>query len=64
MPTERDAKEGFKQVANDAQTPYHKFPTDYSLMLLGSFDERTGVTKLQEPTHICYAQDVLNKENE
>lgn len=64
MATERDAREGFRQVTNDENTPYHKFPKDYSLMLLGSFDERTGVTKLQEPQHVCFADDVLNKEND
>lgn len=42
MKTERDAREGFRVVTNDKESPYNKFPADYTLIELGSFDERTG----------------------
>lgn len=61
QPTVRDAKAGFKMVSNDQKTNYYKFPTDFSLILLGSFDERIGVVKLQDPDIICTAAELIDE---
>lgn len=39
-PTNRDAIEGLKQVANDAQTNIGKYPQDFELYCLGSYNPR------------------------
>lgn len=42
------ALRSFSQVATDPHTEIHRFPTDYSLYEIGTFDDFTGVmTPLQ-----------------
>ncbi len=48
MLTDRDAIEGFRHVCNEPETPYAKHPQDYTLVNIGSFDERTGVLTLSD----------------
>lgn len=57
--TDRDAKEGFKHVCNDPETPYSKFPADFELHSIGSFDERTGVLTVSSEK-IARAVDMIN----
>jgi hypothetical protein len=42
METERDAIEGFKEVCKDEKTNYHKYPEDFTLLYLGSYNPRTA----------------------
>lgn len=58
--TDRDAKEGFQMVANDASSTIGKFPNDFKLVRIGEFDKRTGLLKaLEEHETICWAKDVI-----
>lgn len=64
METDRDAKEGFKVVVNDEKTNYHKYPDDFSLVKLGSFDQRTGqLLILEDRQTICWAKDLVILDN-
>ncbi len=44
----RDAIEGFRQAVNDENTKLNKHPTDFSLVKLGNFDNRTGELTLEK----------------
>lgn len=61
MKTNRDAIEGFRLVANDEKTDYNKFPNDYSLIKIGSFDERQGTLESQAPEKLICAADLISK---
>lgn len=63
LPTNRDAIDGFKMVCNDEKTNYNKFPEDYSLMALGSYDERTALFDTHEPQELIKASELLKKGN-
>lgn len=60
MQTDRDAKEGFRQVVNDDKSPYAKFPDDYELLKLGTFDPRSGEIEPHKPETLCWAKDLVN----
>lgn len=66
MPTDRDAIDSFRHVVNnEKESPYHKFPKDYSLYNLGSFDLKTGeITLNPKETQIklALAYDLMTKE--
>lgn len=62
MNTDRDAIEGFRLVTNEKDTPYNKFPADYTLIKIGSFDDRTGNLKLLDHNELACAADLIKIE--
>ena len=66
MNTDRDAIESFRHVVNEEkQSPYHKFPKDYTLYNLGTFDPRTGELQTNPQNSqikLVVAYDLLQKE--
>lgn len=61
MLTERDAVEGFKHATNEEGTPYNSFPKDFHLVLLGTFDDRTGKLETIEEKVIISADELIIK---
>lgn len=54
--SDRDAIYSFKQQINTPKTPYSEFPEDYTLLKIGSYDQRTGsLTTLEKPELISTA---------
>lgn len=48
-----EALESFTQLANDPKTPVCKYPEDYDLYYLGTYDDHTGlVQSLPTPEHV------------
>lgn len=62
MQTDRDAKHQFTQATNDETTQFNQFPEDYSLILIGEYNPRTGKIKSIEHQVIARATEV-KKEN-
>lgn len=62
MKTDRDAIEGFRVVANDEKTNYNKFPADFVLCRIGTFDERTGKINSDELKTLISAHALIKKE--
>lgn len=61
--TDRDAIEGFRNVCNDDDSQYAKFPQDFTLVGLGSYDEQSGtITLLDEKITIARALDLVGKD--
>lgn len=57
MTTERDAIDSFRHVVqNEKQSAYAKFPSDFTLVYLGDFDQQNGsITLLVEKKHLVNA---------
>lgn len=56
-----EAKRGFREAVNNPQTQLRKYPEDYSLMHLGSFDNQTGkYTNLTAPESLGLAASYLD----
>ena len=54
----------FSEVCKDEKHPFNKFPEDYSLWIVGEFDETKGELIPKEPKMIAEAQHfVIKKEN-
>lgn len=57
--TDRDAVDGFRQVANDKNTSIGKHPDDFALYALGEYDPRTMSFDITEPKLIIGANELL-----
>jgi len=54
--TNGEAERNFASLVNDNQSTVSKFPEDYDLYLVGSFDEQAGVLLgLDTPIHVAKA---------
>lgn len=54
--THGEAERSFRHVANDPQSFVNKYPEDYDLYYIGSYDDQTGLMKpLDTPTHMIKA---------
>jgi hypothetical protein len=59
-PNEHVALRAFTSSANDQTTEIGRYPTDFSLFALGSFDDATGAFDIKsEPQHIALALTVV-----
>lgn len=53
----------FSRAASDPNSDINHFPSDYSLMHVGQFDDATGIiTPLVSPESLGVATQFLNKE--
>jgi len=60
--THGEAERSFKQIANDTNSMVYKFPEDYDLYYLGTYDDQTGVFKsLDTPQHLMKAVTLKTK---
>lgn len=54
--THGEAERSFQQLANDEKTTVCKFPEDFDLYYLGTYDDQTGrMSSLDTPQHIIKA---------
>lgn len=54
--TVSEAERSFHQLVNDPQSLVAKYPEDYDLYMIGSYDTNTGgLTTLDTPQHIAKA---------
>lgn len=58
-PTHGSAIRSLTEVVNDENHTFHKHAADYSLYLLGEFDDATGVITVSDPHRILGLIDVL-----
>jgi hypothetical protein len=65
VPTDRDAIEGFKNVALDESTQISKFPTDFILYKVGVYNSSSMKIDRIEPEQLARALDFkeLSKED-
>lgn len=54
-PTTASGVRLFQNLVNDATSLASKFPADFNLMLVGMFDDTTGVFTPQAPEILCNA---------
>jgi len=55
-----EARRGFEEVANNKETPIGKWPSDYTLFELGSFDtDNARFDLLLTPVSLCLAQELV-----
>lgn len=56
MKTTGEAERGFKTAVNSPETAYSKYPEDYDLYEIGSYDDQTGtLTAFETPHHVVKA---------
>lgn len=54
--THGEAERDFRQLVNDEKSKLNKFPEDYDLYFVGTYDDQTGVFKpLSTPQHVIKA---------
>lgn len=61
FPTDRDAIEGFKNVCQDETTQYAKYPADYNLISIASFDEQSGLLEVSDQKTIARAINMVGQ---
>lgn len=53
QPTHGTAERSFRELIRDPQSLCHKYPADYELFFLGTFNDESGAVKpLEIPQHI------------
>lgn len=52
QPTHGTAERSFKELLKDPQSFVSKYPEDYDLYYLGTYDDITGVVKPEQPQHV------------
>lgn len=57
MKTKAEAVRAFETTVNDPNSNFNKFPQDYSLVEIGTYDEDTGVITTANHSIIAKAQD-------
>ena len=63
QPTHGTAERSFQELVRDPQSFVSKYPEDYDLYFLGSFDDLTGGIKSEKnPVHIINAAQLKNGE--
>lgn len=56
------ATRSFVELVNDSRSNVNKFPKDYILFELGSFDDRSGeIVSLDKPVNLGLASDFIKK---
>lgn len=58
------ARRDFAHAANDKTHPLGQNPGDYSLALIGTFDDESGEIVPMRPTFLNNASDFINPEKE
>lgn len=59
---EATARRAFARVANDTNDTHGKFPEDFELHMLGSFDDSKGrLISLDAPQRVCSFLDLVPK---
>lgn len=59
------AERAFEQAANDVNTQIHKYPGDFELWMIASFDRNTGkFTNIENPTFISNAAAYIKPDNQ
>lgn len=62
--THAEAERSFRTAVNDPQTSLNKFPEDFDLWYLGTYDTITGQIKaLETPQHMLKAVHCVKKEH-
>lgn len=57
--THGEAERDFKILVDDKQSTLHKFPQQYDLYYLGTYDTNTGkMETLDTPQHVVKASDI------
>lgn len=57
--TKRDALESWRNIVNETEGNYSKFPEDFYLAYLGEFNQKTGLLEpLDEPEKLAEAKDM------
>lgn len=62
-PTNASAIRSFSTAVNDSTHDFAKYPSDFVLYQLGSFDDNTGVITAMEPHVLGVAIDFLKLDN-
>lgn len=57
------AKRGFQVECENKDSMIYQFPTDFTLMLVGSFDTKTGEVITIEPKPVCRGTDFPKGDN-
>lgn len=53
-----DASRAFESACKDQNSSFYKFPKDFILYEIGSFDQNTGtIMPLEKINHVCSAVD-------
>lgn len=53
----------FGEICNDSKTDMYKYPADFSIWIIGDWDERTGhINPLSKPEFLDEAANIVNKE--
>lgn len=52
-----EAIRDFTELANDEQSFVAKYPSDYRLLVVGSYNDETGVLVAEQPTNLGFASD-------
>lgn len=60
MRTDKEAIEAFTSAINAPDSIWKKYPEDYLLMRISTFDDETGIVDPQQPQVVISAQKVLN----
>lgn len=56
-----EALRSFTELANDPKTSVHKYPSDYTMFLLGSWDDGGGIFDTAPPERVISALEVQIK---
>lgn len=56
---ERDAVDSFTQAVEQENTMYQKFPKDFSLVEIGTFDEIHATLNVCDPRTVVEAADIV-----
>lgn len=52
-----EAIRDFTELANDEQSLVSKYPSDYRLLVVGSFNDQDGSFVTEQPTNLGFASD-------
>lgn len=58
-PTIESGKRSFMEVAKNPETLLHRYPEDYELFHVGSFNDETGVFEPMHPVPVLTATQVV-----
>lgn len=59
---EETALRSFAELANKSGHPFHRFPEDFTLFYIGSFDPESGMVSGQAPIPLARAQALVKPE--
>ena len=64
MPKENVAIRTFNDLTNDPKSSIYKHPEDYTLYLLGNFNDETGLVESQKPHPMLNAAGLSKKDQQ